>query len=222
MDKQKKQIIILVIVVLVGGAALAFLYRDSLFGKKTDGVPVAGQPGTEQPAPAQPAPGQPAPGQPAPGQPAPGQPGATVAKEQTMPSLKMPEVLSFSVDPKGVRDPLKVLDPDAVYSGQQQEVKALREVWKLRGIAIIGKEIIKTYKKNEDGTDNPIPDQVEQEIWACFFDANPRFYREGDRLEETHFTVKTIHFDAENAFVEVEGDLGIRVKLYMITNDRYK
>jgi hypothetical protein len=222
MDKQKKQIAILVVVVLLGAAVLAFMYRDKLTGAK----PAAGSPLAEQGAGAgaAPAPGQPAPGQPAPGQPAPGQPGApvAVAKDLPKPELKVPEVVAFTVDYKGMRDPLKVLDPDAAYSNQQQEVQALRTKWQLRGIAIIGREIIKTFKKNEDGTENPVPDLVEQDIWACFFDANPRFYREGDRLEETHFTVKSIHFDGESAFVEVEGDLGIRVKLHMITNDRYK
>ncbi len=219
MDKNKKQLLLLIGLVVVAGVVAIFMV-PKLFDK--GGAPPAAA-GTPDPNAPQPPPGTtPAPGQPTPGQPPAGTPGAApVAKDQAKPDLKMPAVLSFTVDAKGLRDPLKVLDPDAAYQGQQDEVKNLKSKWLLRGIAIIGTEIVKTYRKNPDGTENPEPETIERDIWACFFDNNPRFYREGDRLEDTHFTVKSIHFDGESAFVEVEGDLGIRVKLHMITNDRY-
>ncbi len=217
MDKKKKQLVMLIGLVIVAGVVAIFMV-PRLFNQGTPPPVAAGDPAAGQPAPGQPAPGQPVPGQPG----APGTSGAVVAKDLPKPDLKVPAALSFTVDTKGMRDPLKVLDPDAAYSGQQDEVKTLKVKWALRGIVIGGIEIVKTYKKNPDGTENPVPEQIEREIWVCFFDNNPRFYREGDRLEDTHFTVKSIHFDAEGAFVEVEGDLGIRVKLHMITNDRYK
>lgn len=216
MDKQKKQILLLVLVVAVGGAALLFLYKDKIFSKPPEQGPVAAAPdpaaGTPPPAGTTP-PGQP--GQP----PAAGQPAAPV--DLPKPELKVPLLPGFSVDLKTLRDPLLVLDPDAAYPGSQEEIERIKREWDLRGIAIVGKEQVKTFKKRPDGSEDPNPEIVERDIWACFFHHTPRYYREGDRLDGTHFVVETIHFTAEGAFVEVVGDQGIRIKLQMITNDRY-
>lgn len=219
MDKQKKQILLLVLVVAVGGAVLLFLYKDKIFGKPPGQDPAVA---VQDPAAATPPPaGTPQPGQPGqPGQPpVPGQPAAPA--DLPKPELKVPLLPGFSVDLKTLRDPLKVLDTDAAYPGSQEEIERIKKEWELRGIAIVGKEQIKTYKKKADGSEDPNPEIVEREIWACFFHHTPRYYREGDRLDGTHFVVETIHHTAEGAYVEVVGDQGIRIKLQMITNDRY-
>lgn len=215
MDKQKKQILLLVLVVALGGGLLLFLYKDKIFSKAPPpGPAIAADSG----APPPPAPGQPDPNAQPGGMP--GQPAAPL--DEKMPELKLPDVVKHSVEYKVLRDPLKVLDTDASYPLHQKEVQMIRETWRLTGIAIMGKEIVKTYKRNEDGSENPEPVIIEREIWACFFANNPKYYREGDRLEGTHFVVKTIHHEPDGAYVEIEGDMGLRVKLQMITNDRYK
>lgn len=121
-----------------------------------------------------------------------------------------------------MRDPLKVLDTDASFPMHKELLAAIKQLWVLRGIAVIGTEIVKTYNKLPGGGEDPVPQMVEREIIACFFANNPRFYREGDRLEGTYFVVSSIHHSADGAYVEIEGDMGLRVKLQMVTNDRYK
>lgn len=113
-------------------------------------------------------------------------------------------------------DPMRVIEPGSYYRPGIERAE-LHAKWKLRGIAMIGNEIIKVLKKNQDGTDSAEAEAKEVAIWVCFFADNPRYYRVGDRLEETHFTVTHIHFDNAQAYVEVEGDLGLREKLPLET-----
>jgi hypothetical protein len=131
------------------------------------------------------------------------------------PELVIPAQPELSV--AAPRDPIKVLDPDAAYSNLQIEVQKLKSNWILSGIAMFGKKVVSVKIVDTDAPNGERIVQGELEAWACFFAGNERFYREGDRLEGTPFTVKSIHFDTDGAFVEVEYDLGARVRLYMKT-----
>lgn len=111
------------------------------------------------------------------------------------PDLKIPTRPEPSV--VAPRDPIKVLDPDAAYTGQQYEVQKLKVSWVLTEIV--------TLQDGFGGTE-----------LRARFEGDSRIYREGDRLPGTHFTLKSICDGKDGAFIEVEGDLGIRVKLHLI------
>ncbi len=222
MDKQKKQILILVVVLILGGGVVVWVNSKTLFGES---APAAPAPGADPNAAAG-APGAPAPGAPAAAPGAPGTPGAAAApvavKDLPMPALTQPDSTTVSVSPKAF-DPLFVKDPDVAYQKVADDIKKLKEGWHLVGIAEAGTEDVKvtTYVKNEQGVNVPTVAQSTRTVWACFFKDNPRFYREGDRLENTYFKVKRIVFRPEGAFIEVEGDTGAVVKLLIMQEDRY-
>ena len=203
MDKQKKQLIILVVLIAVAAAVGIFMLNRG--------------PDTPPPAPpiTDPAAQQP----PAGGAPAAGAPAAAAPLEDLKkPDLTIPDHREVSVDPEA-KDPLRVLNPDVAFKQTAKEIQELRDNWHVKGISIAGKEEVITTITNSDGTKGEQRDI--REVWACFFDNNPRYYREGDRLEGTYFKVRRIVHNYREAFVEVEGDTGAIVKLPMIMNDRY-
>lgn len=121
------------------------------------------------------------------------------------PELKIPAQTEQSAAVP--QDPLKVLDYDnAPGPHSPYEVRLLKSKWQLAGVTLV----------HVEGSPQG------EVVMVCFFKGNPRFYREGDRLEETHFTVKHLHSEKDKTYVEVEGDLGIRVKLHQFNEDRYK
>ena len=137
---------------------------------------------------------------------------ATGDANSPLPHLILPSTKSFTSDLAG-HDPLRVVDSVSYHSPEAE----LRAKWILRGLVVLGNEVIKVPKKNPDGTDSGETEAKEVEIWAAFFADNPRFYRVGDRLEGTCFIVSDIHFDSEGAYVEVESDRGTRNKLPLKT-----
>ncbi|CAG0933801.1 hypothetical protein PLCT1_02471 [Planctomycetaceae bacterium] len=98
------------------------------------------------------------------------------------------------------------MDPDAHFGKDRREPPAgFREKWKLNGIVIAGRD-----------------ERTGEDIPACCFEGNERFYRIGDRLEGTEFTVRSIHLECDYVCVDVEGDNGLLVKLSMLDLNRYK
>lgn len=210
MDKQKKQLIILVVLIAV--AAVVGIFMLNRGSEAPPPPPPVADPAAQQP----PAGAAPAAGAPAAG----GAPGAAPAPLEDLkkPDLTIPDHREVSVDPEA-KDPLRVLNPDVAFKQTAKEIQELRENWHVKGICVAGKEEVISIISNPDGTKGE--KREIREVWACFFDDNPRYYREGDRLEGTYFKVRRIVHNFREAFVEVEGDTGAIVKLPMILNDRY-
>lgn len=124
------------------------------------------------------------------------------------PSLEVPESKSKDrpdLPANNSRDPLRVSEPESDYGiGVHEPPEELTKNWQLNGVIQVGQ------------------DSSGESEWACSFVGKQDFYRVGDRLGSTEFTVAAIRFDDSGSSVEVEDKRGKRTKLRMYDLNRYK
>ena len=154
---------------------------------------------------------------------APQTPQSDAASTSTSPSLPTPELRApQTTAPVAVskgNDPLRVIDPDPLHHVVSENVQALKNNWSLVGVIQAGSETVEVTSKNAEGA--TVTTLEKRDIWAASFTGRERFYRVGDRLEGTEFSIKQILHDPKGAYVIVEGDTGALVKLMKMVPDRY-
>lgn len=131
----------------------------------------------------------------------------TALFEPVLPKTEMQLPVRTELIVSAPRDPLRILDGDDLPGpSASYESSWLKSNWQLAGIMRI----------HVDGSPEG------EVVMVCHFKEKPRYYREGDRLDGTHFTVDRLCNENDQVYVDVVSGSGYRVRLHLLGQDRYK